>query len=82
MKIKFRGPPQPPKYSFFFGFSELEYNLPEPEYNRPEPEYNLPESCWLRPTEVLTFEVEMFPLDKVLYFNQENNYTGFVYNYV
>ena len=36
----------------------------------------------LRPTEVLTAEVEMFPADKVLYFNQENSYTGFVYNYV
>jgi hypothetical protein len=45
---------------------------------------NLSTHChsWLRPTEVLTAEVEMFPPDKVFYFNQENNYTGFVYYYV
>ena len=76
------GTPPSPLNIAFLGFSEPEYNLPEPEYNLPEPEYNLPEPRWLRPTEVLTFEVEMFPPDKVLYFNQENNYTGFVYNYV
>ena len=42
---------------------------------------NLSTHChiWLRPMEVLTAEVEMFPRGKVLYFNQENIYTGFVY---
>ena len=39
---------------------------------------NLSMHChsWLRPTEVLTAEVEMLPPDRVLYFNQKNNYTG------
>jgi hypothetical protein len=42
---------------------------------------NLSTQChsWLRPTEVLTAEVEMPPPDIVLYLNQENNYTGYVY---
>ena len=37
---------------------------------------NLSTHChsWLRPMEVLTAEVEMLPPDRVLYFNQENNY--------
>jgi hypothetical protein len=41
---------------------------------------NLSTHChsWLRPMEVLTAEVDMLPPDRVLYFNQENNYTGLV----
>ena len=39
---------------------------------------NLSMHChsWLRPTEVLTSEVEMLPPDRVLYFNQRKKYTG------